>query len=217
MRRPKTDRFGLFRLTHVVLILGLIGAGVAAATEGEMYKGYELPPYEVLESEGPFERRSYRPHILAEVTVRGGQGRAVSRGFQVLANYIFGGKATGEKIAMTVPVAQTPNEGAASPGEGWTVSFMMPAAFTLETLPDAQNGAIRFVEAKPEEMLVLSFSGMRTAGALARQTQALIDEAQARQLTMIGAPRYFFYDGPMTPPWARRNEVAVPILPGAAG
>lgn len=201
----------------MVLILGLIVAGVASATERDMYKGYELPPYDVLERDGAFERRTYAPHILAEVTVRGGQGRAVSRGFQVLANYIFGGNATGEKIAMTVPVAQAPSEGAAAPGEGWTVSFMMPATFSLGTLPDADNGAIRFVESQAEELLVLSFSGLRTAGALARQTQALIDEAQARGVTMVGAPRYFFYDGPLTPPWARRNEVAVPILPASAG
>jgi hypothetical protein len=36
---------------------------------------------------------------------------------------------TGEKMAMTVPVAQTPV------GEAWVVSFMMPARYTMDSLP----------------------------------------------------------------------------------
>ncbi|MEM6728267.1 MAG: heme-binding protein [Pseudomonadota bacterium] len=205
----KTNARGLFKFVHVGLILALIGAAVTAATEEAMYKGYELPPYQVLDSAGEFELRRYEPHLLAEVTVKGTQGRAVSRGFQTLANYIFGGNATGEKIAMTVPVAQAPTE---APGETWTVSFMMPASFEKGTLPAAKSEAIRFVETGREDLFVMQFSGFRSASALSTRTQAALAEAEARGLTVAGAPRYFFYDGPMTPPWARRNEVALPVI-----
>ncbi|MEM6479702.1 MAG: heme-binding protein [Pseudomonadota bacterium] len=201
--------FGLLKFIHAALIVALIGAAVAAATEGDVYKGYELPPYSVLEGDERFQLREYEPHILAEVTVTGSQSRAVSRGFQALANYIFGGNATGEKIAMTVPVGQVPEPDVS---EGWTVSFMMPAAFRLDTLPEARSSAIRFVETGQEELFVMQFSGFRTSAALATKTQDLIDEARERGLDVAGAPRYFFYDGPMTPPWARRNEVAVPVI-----
>ncbi|MEM6897350.1 MAG: heme-binding protein [Pseudomonadota bacterium] len=199
---------GLLKFLHVSMIVALIGAAVAAATEADLYKGYELPPYDVVETAGEFELRQYEPHILAEVTVRGSQSQAISRGFQVLANYIFGGNAAGQSIAMTVPVGQQP---AAQDISGWTVSFMMPASFDIGTLPAANSEAIRFVETQAEELLVVQFSGFRNSARLAAQTDAIVQEASLRGLEITGAPRYFFYDGPMTPPWARRNEVALPV------
>jgi len=210
MQTQMSDVFGLFWFTHVALIIGLIGAGVAAATEVDLYKGYELPPYEVVETSGDVELRSYDTHVLAEVTVSGAQNRAVSRGFQVLANYIFGGNAAGQKIAMTVPVGQTP--AVDDSADSWTVSFMMPGKFNVESLPAAKNEAIRFVETDAEELLVVQFSGFRSASALEKRTDDLSREARARGYEISGAPRYFFYDGPMTPPWARRNEVALPVI-----
>jgi hypothetical protein len=57
-------------------------------------------------------------------------------GFKRLAAYIFGQNiamtapvAQAQSIAMTAPVAQESAEG------GWTVSFYMPAKYTLATLP----------------------------------------------------------------------------------
>lgn len=201
---------GLLKFVHLGLTLALIGAAVAAATEADMYKGYELPPYQVVDTDGEVELRRYDPHILAQVQVSGGQGQAVSRGFQVLANYIFGGNASGEKIAMTVPVGQ-----AATPSDDrlWTVSFMMPGSFKLDTLPEAKSESIRFVETASEDLLVVQFSGFRNASALSKRTDQVVAEAARRGFEISGAPRYFFYDGPMTPPWARRNEVALPVIP----
>ncbi|MEM1237729.1 MAG: heme-binding protein [Pseudomonadota bacterium] len=203
-----SDLFGLFRFAQLALIVGLIGAAVAASTEVEVYKGYEMPPYEVLERDSDAELRRYAPHILAEVSVNGNRTTAIGRGFQVLANYIFGGNATGEKIAMTVPVSQAPVDGT---GDSWTVSFMMPASFEIDALPAAKTDAIQFVETDTEELLVREFSGFRSGTKLADETRAILAEAKERGLTVVGAPRYFFYDGPMTPPWARRNEVALPV------
>ena len=203
-----SDVFGLFRFTHLALIVGILGAAVAASTEVEVYKGYEMPPYEVLDRNENAELRRYSPHILAEVSVNGDRASAISRGFQVLANYIFGGNATGEKIAMTVPVSQAPID---SSGAVWTVSFMMPASFDLDSLPAAKTDSIRFVKTETEQLLVREFSGFRNGARLSEHTKAVLQEAQERGLDVRGEPRYFFYDGPMTPPWARRNEVAIPV------
>ncbi|MEM6276382.1 MAG: heme-binding protein [Pseudomonadota bacterium] len=208
IRHMKVEARGLLKFVHIGMILALIGAAVAAATESDMYKGYELPPYAVLDADGDLELRRYEPHILAEVRVNGSQGQAVSRGFQLLANYIFGGNTSGEKIAMTVPVGQAPTE---SGSQTWTVSFMMPASFSLDTLPGAKSEAIRFVETGEEELLVVQFSGFRNASALAKKSALVTQEASRRGYQVAGAPRYFFYDGPMTPPWSRRNEVALPV------
>ena len=39
---------------------------------------------------------------------------------------------------MTVPVGQVPE------GEGFEITFMMPASFDLDTLPKPKSGDIRF-------------------------------------------------------------------------
>lgn len=111
-------------LKRIILALGVAMATGAGAEE--THKGYEMPPYTVEWQDGAREIRSYGPHLLAEVKVSGSRSGAIQKGFRVLAGYIFGGNATGEKIAMTVPVAQTPEAG----GETWVVSFMMPARYT---------------------------------------------------------------------------------------
>lgn len=186
-------------------VLGAVMAGTAGA-EGT-HKGYEMPPYAVEWAEGTREIRTYGPHLLAEVKVSGGRSGAIQKGFRMLAGYIFGGNATGEKIAMTVPVAQTPEAG----GETWVVSFMMPSRYSTETLPAPQTDAIRFLQAGPSRQLVERFSGLPGTDNLADRAEALRAWATAQGYEITAGPHYYFYDAPMTLPWKRRNEVAFTI------
>jgi hypothetical protein len=188
----------LTAILGVVMTIGNAGA--------ESYKGYELPPYTVDLADGEHELRNYGPHLVAEVQVSGSRDGAINRGFRVLADYIFGGNDRGEKIAMTVPVVQTP----AADGE-WTVRFMMPAAFSPESLPTPKSGSIRFVTVKPERQVALTFSGTRGDRVLAERAKALRTWAEGQGLTIIAGPHFYFYDGPMTLPWNRRNEVAFTV------
>jgi hypothetical protein len=190
-------------LGRLVLALGVAMASQAGAET--THKGYEMPPYTVERSDGSREIRTYGPHLLAEVQVSGSRQGAIQAGFRVLAGYIFGGNAEGEKIAMTVPVAQTPE------GEGWTVSFMMPSRFTKDTLPTPRTDAIRFVEAPPSRQVVDRFSGLPGTENLAERAEALRLWAEGQGLTITAGPHYYFYDAPMTLPWSRRNEVAFTI------
>jgi hypothetical protein len=194
-------------LGRLVLALGVAMAGEAGAET--THKGYEMPPYTVERTEGAREIRAYGPHLLAEVQVAGSRQGAVQAGFRVLAGYIFGGNDTGEKIAMTVPVAQTP--AGDSGAERWTVSFIMPARLTPDTLPAPQSEAIRFVEAAPSRQVVERFSGLPATDDLAARAGALRAWAEAEGLTITAGPHYYFYDAPMTLPWKRRNEVAFTI------
>lgn len=182
------------------------GAGAGAESPAQSHKGYEAPPYAVEASEGAFEIRAYGAHLVAEVTVSGSRDDSIGEGFRVLAGYIFGGNATGQKIAMTVPVAQSPQ------GDGrWTVRFMMPGTSQAETLPAPLDGAIRFVRVAPERQVVIGFTGLRGDAVLAAQAAELRQWAKAQGLTVTAGPHYCFYDGPMTLPWMRRNEVAFSV------
>ncbi len=196
-------------LKRIILALGVAMATDAGAESS--HKGYEMPPYTVEWQDGMREIRSYGPHLLAEVKVSGSRSGAIQKGFRVLAGYIFGGNATGEKIAMTVPVAQTPDDTGAAGGETWVVSFMMPARYTTETLPAPKTDAIRFVQAGPSRQLVERFSGIPGTENLADRAEALRAWAKAQGYEIVAGPQYYFYDAPMTLPWKRRNEVAFTI------
>jgi hypothetical protein len=182
-------------------------AGGAMAETG--YKGYEMPPYRVEATDGAREVRSYGPHLLAEVTVSGDRSGAASSGFRILAGYIFGRNDAGEKIAMTVPVGMAPQ--GEPGGKTWTMTFMMPEAFPRERLPAPDDTRIRFVDDPGGRMVVERFSGWPDEDDLWTRTEALRAWAEGQGLTVTGAPRFFFYDAPMTLPWRRRNEVALAV------
>ena len=189
-------------LTEATIALTLT-TGTAMA---EAYKGYEQPPYQVQKVEGDFELRSYGQHKVAEVQVQGSRDGAVNIGFRKLAGYIFGGNESGQKIAMTVPVAQTPSEGGS-----WIIRFMIPAEIAKGELPLPKDEAIRFVTLASERQVALKFSGLRGDGALEARAEDLRVWAKSQDLTITAGPHFYFYDGPMTLPWNRRNEVAFTV------
>ena len=135
----------------------LLASGAAMAAEE--------PSYTLVERVGSIEIRDYPGLIHAEVTVRGDRQTATRRGFQPLANYIFGGNQPREDIAMTAPVtasrsgqsiAMTAPVTSEPAGEGeWVVSFIMPSEWTMETVPVANDPDVRLREAPPLRVLRL--------------------------------------------------------------
>ena len=198
--------------------IGLGLAGTQASAQGT-YNGCEAPPYTVERQIGAAEVRLYQPHLIAEVSVNGPQSQALRRGFRELAGYIFGGntaaasidmtspvtQSASQKIAMTTPVTQTGD------GEVWTVSFTMPRAYTLATLPVPKTDTIRFREIPPERRIVLRFSGRAGTSKLDARSAELRKIAAQAGITLGDGPYYAFYDDPFTLPWNRRNEVAYVI------
>lgn len=180
---------------------------MAPAALADTYKGYELPPFDVVDRIGKVEIRQYKPHVVAEVVVDGGRRTAASRGFRALAGYIFGGNDTGEKIAMTVPVSQIPQEDGR-----WAIRFMMPKDAVSAGLPGARNDAVQFEELAGGREAVFGFSGLAAPVTIARAEQRLKDALVQAGMQPAGPMRLYFYDDPMTLPWKRRTEVAVPVL-----
>lgn len=199
----------------------ILAATLATTTPAvaETYNGYETSRYTVMQQDGAFEIREYQPALMAEVTVRASQSAAMRQGFQILAGYIFGGNTSADKVAMTSPVAQTQatkiemTSPVAQSGANdlWTVGFMMPHAYTQDTLPTPKNDSIRFVETAPTQQVVVTFSGWASAARLAAKEAELRSFAENSGLNVTGAAQYLIYDDPMTLPWKRRNEVALAI------
>lgn len=193
---------------------------------------YEQPKHRVLEQIGPIEIREYAPMLLAEVDVTGDRSSAARDAFRILAGFIFGGNASqqrmamtapvtqhesagrGEKIAMTSPVTQIAADGVSSQaGTRWTVAFMMPAQYTMATLPKPETDRIRFRMTEAERRAVIRFSGFSTASNLEKHRLELEKFVAQRQLKATGTPMMAFYDDPFTLPWNRRNEWWIPVAP----
>jgi hypothetical protein len=201
--------------------LALAVLTLALSIMGEPAMAIEQPKYDVQAKDGVFEVRRYHPYTVAEVVVSGDQGEAVQTGFRKLAGYIFGANRSKSKISMTAPVAQTPQsekiamtspvaQTPASPGR-WTVQFMMPAAYTLESLPEPNDPDIRFRLEPAREMAVVTFSGVARGQSYWERAEALRRWLSARGLTASGSAVLAQYDPPWTLWFMRRNEVLLEI------
>lgn len=169
------------------------------------------PPYKILAQQEAIEEREYAPMIVAEVTTSGARDDAANAGFRLLADYIFGNNTTQQKLAMTAPVQQ---QAATRDGE-WAVRFVMPAGYTMATLPKPNNPAVRLFERPAERFVVIRFSGTSSAANLSEHQVLLEQYVSDKQLKVTGAPQYAFYNPPWTLPFMRRNEImfALPALP----
>ena len=206
------------RLSHsfykgALMSFALIFAGAAMATEE--------PKYSVLEKEPPFEVRAYAPMIVAEAQVEGDLDEASGQGFRLIAAYIFGQNQVSEKIAMTAPVmvedqkqksakiAMTAPVGIESNAGKWTVSFVMPAEYTMETIPKPINPQVQLRQIPAVKKAVISFSGFYNQQKVAEKTLELEQWMKLRNLQASGAPNFSRYNPPWTLPFMRRNEVMI--------
>jgi len=119
-----------------------------------------------------------------------------------------------EKIAMTAPVVQTPNRDAdieesnpSADAAQWTINFMMPSEYTMETLPKPTDADIRLFESEPYMTASVRFSGLGKKKALMKNEAKLREWIDANNHQIISGPEYAFYDAPFVPGFLRRNEV----------
>ena len=180
----------------------------------------EEPPHQTLVKEGKFELRQYEPTIVAEVEITGDMRRAGNSGFRPLADFIFGNNTTRAKIDMTAPVTRVKSEKIAmtapvtrtmTDSDAWTVAFVMPSDWTMETLPVPNNPDVSIREVPGELMATVKFSGIGREQTFETKQVALESWIADQGLEIIGAPRYAGYDAPWVPGPFRRNEVMIPV------
>lgn len=209
-----------------LLAIALVG-GVLA---GPILSQVESPNYNVLNTSDNIEIRQYPPLILATVTTQGEREAAIGDGFRILADYIFGKNTTavnglgagttGQTIAMTAPVQQqeisqsiamtapVQQQGA---GNTWQISFVMPAQYTLQTLPKPIDARIRIEQTQPKQTIAIRFTGRNTPENIQRHETALLQYIEQNKIETTGLPVYAFYNPPITLPILRRNEIMLDI------
>jgi effector-binding domain-containing protein len=203
----------LIILAAAVIIIGAIDA-----------MAIEEATYKVVKKDNKFEIRDYAPHILAETFVEGDFEEAGNKAFNMLFGYISGDNRSREKLAMTAPVSQelkgekikmTAPVGQQRVQERWAVSFMMPASYTLETLPEPEDPKVTLRQVPARRMAAVRYSGFWNEKGYLRYKLELESWIHEKGLTIMGDPIWARYNPPFTPWFMRRNEILIPVDAGA--
>jgi hypothetical protein len=165
----------------------------------------EEAAYTVVEKEDQFELRDYAPYILAETIVEGSLEDAGNKAFRPLFQYISGDGGTHGKVAMTAPVGQRPAQ------DKWAVSFMMPAAYTLGTLPAPADPKITLRPVPARRVAAVRYSGFWSEKNYLRSKSQLDAWIRVRGFTVAGDAVWARYNPPFTPWFLRRNEILIPV------
>ena len=179
----------------------------------------ETPRYELIERHEKIEIRRYAGYIKAEVTVDGQNYRtAIERGFNVLANFIFGNNTSRQKIEMTTPVQASPAEKIAMTtpvtvtlSGQYVVAFIMPARYTLDTLPLPNDPRIRFTAIPEHTAAAIRFNGYFNQQKIDRNKAHLVHWRAEQGLETDGDFTLAGYNPPWVPGFLARNEVMVNI------
>ena len=204
-------------LTTIIATLALILIGLLAwsivGSRGEQ------PKYAVVSVKNDIEVRDYAPMIVAEVEATGEREEAITKGFSILADYIFGNNKSSSKVAMTAPVTQQESRKLAMTApvtqqnvDGkWQVRFMMPSNYNLSSLPQPNNAAIQLNEVPSKRFVVIRFSGIPTESVLKKNLEKLQDHIRDEKIKTVTEPTYAFYNPPWTLPPMRRTEIMIEI------
>jgi len=195
-----------------IIILAILGAGSAMAIEEAKYT--------VVLKEHSLEVREYEPHIIAETIVDGEFGNAGNKAFSRLFNYISGNNNSRQKIEMTAPVVQgagsekidmTSPVGQQEADGSWAVSFMMPAFYSLETLPEPKDPKVILRQVPARHIAAVRYSGFWSEKGYMRNRDKLEAWIKENRFSVVGEPIWARYNPPFMPWFLRRNEILVPI------
>lgn len=167
-------------------------------------KNIESYPYEVIKKYDSFEIRSYEATLFTSVKLSTkGYKNSSSKGFSILAGYIFGDNEKNEKISMTSPVAM-------SLEDSMTMMFMVPKEYKKETLPKPNQSSIEFKEEPAKTVAAITFSGWADDEKIEKYKQKLIAALDAEGISYSN--RFYFLG--YNPPYEvfnRKNEVIVEL------
>jgi hypothetical protein len=203
--------------------VGLAGfaiLGVSSLLVAKSAMAIEKAKYTVIEKKDKFEIRQYDSQIVAETYVEGALEDVGDEGFRRLYGYISGDNTKKESISMTAPVGQeaesekiamTAPVGQEKRDDRWRITFLMPAEYSLETLPEPTDPLVKLVQDPGRLMAAIRYSGTWSQEGYEENKALLEDYIQKRGLVKAGEAIWARYDPPFMPWFLRRNEVLIPI------
>ena len=196
-----------------LFLAGWIGWGIYSARTAKPV------PYERLQRLDGIELRRYPELTLVETTAP-----SQTTAFRRLFSYISGANTSSESISMTAPVEtaggttipMTAPVRSDPDGEEDAVrmAFYLPPEYGPETAPAPTDPTVELVTEPPKTLAVDRFSWYAPAWRVDRHERSLRSTLEREGIEPRGEPSLLRYNDPWTPPFMRRNEVAVEIDSG---
>ena len=167
-------------------------------------RNIERYPYVVKKKYKQFEIRSYETTLFTSVKLSTkGYKNSSSKGFSILAGYIFGNNERNEKISMTSPVSM-------SLEDSMTMMFMVPKKFKKDMLPKPNQTGIEFKQEPAKTLAAIRFSGWANDTKIEKYKQDLKAALDAEGIKYTNQFYFFGYNAPYEV-FNRKNEVIVEL------
>ena len=167
-------------------------------------RNIERYPYVVNKKYKRFEIRTYETTLFTSVKLSTkGYKNSSSKGFSILAGYIFGNNERNEKISMTSPVSM-------SLEDSMTMMFMVPKKFNKDMLPKPNQLGIEFKEEPAKTVAAISFGGWANDTKIEKYKQDLKAALDAEGIKYSNKFYFFGYNAPFEV-FNRKNEVIVEL------
>ncbi|WP_297820504.1 heme-binding protein [uncultured Paraglaciecola sp.] len=186
----------------------------------------ETAPYTLLKADEAqkIEVRNYDSMVLVSTSMSSESGNSA---FRKLFSYITGNNEGATEIAMTAPVImndkdkEDANKGSEismtapvfmnDSADNSMMSFVMPKDFTLATTPKPSNPEVYVSELKDYKVASIQFSGTLSDSNVEKYTNILATWMTENGYEAISEPVKAGYNGPLTLPMWRRNEMLIQI------
>ncbi len=164
----------------------------------------ETYPYSIIKKYGTFEIRNYEETLFTSVKLStSGYKNSSSKGFSILAGYIFGGNERNEKISMTSPVSM-------SLEDSMTMMFMVPKGIKKEMLPKPNDSIIEFKNEPAKTLAAISFGGWANDKKIEEYKQKLKSALEVEGIAYSDRFYFFGYNAPYEV-FNRKNEIIVEL------
>ena len=169
-----------------------------------LQRNIETYPYVVKKKYQQVEIRSYETTLFTSVRLSTkGYKNSSSKGFSILAGYIFGNNERNEKISMTSPVSM-------SLEDSMTMMFMVPKKFKKDMLPKPNQTGIEFKQEPAKTLAAIRFSGWANDTKIEKYKQDLKAALDAEGIKYTNQFYFFGYNAPYEV-FNRKNEVIVEL------
>ena len=194
------------KMKILLMILGIILIAFVVIQLFALYsqRNIETYPYVVNKKHDTFEIRSYEATLFTSVKLSTkGYKNSSSKGFSILAGYIFGNNERNEKISMTSPVTMTLED-------SMTMMFMVPNELKKEMLPKPNQSLIEFKEEPAKTVAAINFNGWANDKKIEKFKKKLKSALDAEGITYSNRFYFLGYNAPYEV-FNRKNEVIVEL------
>ena len=192
------------KIVIIVLVLILIAFTLVQLYFLYAQRNIERYPYVVKKKFKRFEIRSYETTLFTSVKLSTkGYKNSSSKGFSILAGYIFGNNERNEKISMTSPVSM-------SLEDSMTMMFMVPKKLNKDMLPKPNQSGIEFKQEPAKTVAAIRFSGWANDTKIEENKQNLKAALDAEGIKYSNQFYFFGYNAPYEV-FNRKNEVIVEL------